>query len=507
MTFVTKYVPSAHKAIRDGCPDRLAVVATLFGLEPAAPERCRVLEIGCAEGVHLVPLAELAPESAFRGVDLDARAVEAGNATIASLGLRNLTLECGDFRTLSIQNERFDAIVVQGVYSWVPRETRDALLSFIEGTLGDRGVAFISFNALPGGHARHLVRELVLPHVRSLADPHERVARAREVVGELLRMPPQPGSSLALLRSELELFARASDSLVHHDYLAETNENVGLASFVEHLAQHGLEYVSDAATLDRSPFGEHPLVTAETVHASELERIAYVDRLEMRRFRQAVVRKRRDPAPRFDLGRAGRLWFASSAEPAARGDVQGAEPVSFKTVAGLELKTNVPDAKLALYELGRVWPQALRLDDLAERVAERLGSSPNIEKLAKLLLDSGGSAATRAFFRPPACLRAPSRLPKTTALARLDAGRGIEMTNVHHEPVKLDVPFNRALLALLDGTRDREALARELCDAIEAGRVAVPGIDPKVRSRWESLIPREVDAGIERIARFALLVA
>ena len=102
MTFVTKYVPSANKAIRDGCPDRLAVVATLFGLEPAAPERCRVLEIGCAEGVHLAPLAELAPESHFRGVDLDARAVEAGNATIASLGLRNVTLECGDFRTLSL---------------------------------------------------------------------------------------------------------------------------------------------------------------------------------------------------------------------------------------------------------------------------------------------------------------------------------------------------------------------------------------------------------------------
>ena len=194
-------------------------------------------------------------------------------------------------------------------------------------------------------------------------------------------------------------------------------------------------------TLDRSPFGEHPLVSAEAVHGSELERLAYVDRLEMRRFRQAVVRKKRDPAPRFDLGRAERLWFASSAEPAARGAVQGAEPVRFKTVAGLELETNVPDAKLALYELGRVWPQALRLDDLAERVAERLGSPPNIEKLAKLLLDSGASAAARAFFRPPACVRAPSRLPKTTALARLEARRGIEVTNLHHEPVKLDVAF------------------------------------------------------------------
>ena len=160
----------------------------------------------------------------------------------------------------------------------------------------------------------------------------------------------------------------------------------------------------------------------------------------------------------------------------------------FKTVAGLELETNVPDAKLALYELGRVWPQALRLDDLAERVAERLGSPPSSEKLAKLLLDSGASVAARAFFRPPTCLRAPSPLPKTTALARLEARRGVEVTNLHHEPVKVNVAFHRELLVLLDGTRDREALARELSDALEAGRVAVPGIDPKERSRWEGLI-------------------
>jgi len=32
-------------------PDRLSALATLFGLEPAPLDRCRVLEVACADGV------------------------------------------------------------------------------------------------------------------------------------------------------------------------------------------------------------------------------------------------------------------------------------------------------------------------------------------------------------------------------------------------------------------------------------------------------------------------
>ena len=58
---------------------------------------------------------------------------------------------------------------------------------------------------------------------------------------------------------------------------------------------------------------------------------------------------------------------------------------------------------------------------------------------------------------------------------------------------------------MLDGTRDREHLVRDVSDAIEAGRVVVSGVDPKQRARWEALVGREVDAGLERFSRYALL--
>jgi hypothetical protein len=237
-----------------------------------------------------------------------------------------------------------------------------------------------------------------------------------------------------------------------------------------------------------------------------IERLETIDRLEMCRFRQAVVCRAGASDVVLDFARARSLWLVSSAEPAAKGNVLGAEPVRFKTVSGLELQTNVPEIKLALYELGRVWPEALRLDDLADRVSERLGSTREAGELARSLLDSGAGAALRVRATRPSSVRAPSARPSTTPLARLEAARAGAVTNLHHEPVNIDVPFHRALLSLLDGSRDRETLARLLSDQIEARTFAVPGIDPSSRSRWEGLIVREVDAGIERLARYALLV-
>jgi tRNA G46 methylase TrmB len=45
------------------------VVGTLFGLAPAAAERCRVLELGCGDGANLLSMAQTLPSSSFVGVD------------------------------------------------------------------------------------------------------------------------------------------------------------------------------------------------------------------------------------------------------------------------------------------------------------------------------------------------------------------------------------------------------------------------------------------------------
>src|ERR1041384_979864 len=86
-------VPYSASAFRQTDPDRLAVIARIFGLQSAPPQSARVLELGCASGGNLIPMAVAYPQSHFVGIDLSQRQIEEGNAIIQQLNLPNVTLQ------------------------------------------------------------------------------------------------------------------------------------------------------------------------------------------------------------------------------------------------------------------------------------------------------------------------------------------------------------------------------------------------------------------------------
>ena len=51
------------KFYSQAAPSRIATVAALFGLRPPALATSRILELGCGEGGHLVPIAAAYPEA------------------------------------------------------------------------------------------------------------------------------------------------------------------------------------------------------------------------------------------------------------------------------------------------------------------------------------------------------------------------------------------------------------------------------------------------------------
>ena len=74
-------------------PTHLVALATLHGLAACPdPERARVLELGCASGGNLLPLAARWPMARFLGVDLSARQIADGNRRIQYFQLENVTL-------------------------------------------------------------------------------------------------------------------------------------------------------------------------------------------------------------------------------------------------------------------------------------------------------------------------------------------------------------------------------------------------------------------------------
>src|SRR5205085_5325475 len=121
-------------------PDRLAAIGTLFGMETAPVTSCRVLELGCGDGGNLVPMAYFLPGSHFVGVDLAAGAVAQGNRAITDLKLRNIVLRQQDLRDLDESSGEFDYIVAHGLYSWLPADVRDRLMTLCRELLAPQGI-------------------------------------------------------------------------------------------------------------------------------------------------------------------------------------------------------------------------------------------------------------------------------------------------------------------------------------------------------------------------------
>lgn len=101
-------------------PDRLAVIGQLLSMRCAPPNRCRVLELGCAAGGNLIPLAYALPDSQFVGIDLSRVQIEEGLETIRAVALKNIDLRQLSILDVGADLGKFDYILCHGVYSWIP---------------------------------------------------------------------------------------------------------------------------------------------------------------------------------------------------------------------------------------------------------------------------------------------------------------------------------------------------------------------------------------------------
>src|SRR3954453_18003485 len=103
-------LPYLDLTVADTSPDRMAAMAILHGMTPPDPRRCRVLELGCASGANLFPLAVAMPEARFVGIDLSSRQIDDARAILATLGLENVSFRAMSLLDVDDDFGRFDYI-------------------------------------------------------------------------------------------------------------------------------------------------------------------------------------------------------------------------------------------------------------------------------------------------------------------------------------------------------------------------------------------------------------
>ena len=501
-------------------PDRLATLAALFGMNPAPVEQCRVLELGCASGGNLIPMAQTLPDSRFIGIDLSARQIADGREVIQALGLTNIELRQLSIADVGPELGEFDYIISHGVYSWVPDAVQEQMLAIGERQLAPDGVAYLSYNTYPGWRMRGMIRDMMQYHAR-MFEPPQRVPQARGLLDFLAQSVPTENNPYGiLLKQELEMLRRQSDSYLFHEHLEEVNEPLYFHQFVERAAARRLQYLAEAdfSTMLASNFAPQVAETLRRVAPDIIRMEQYMDFLRNRTFRQTLL-VHADRKLRRDLNyqHLSGLLVASPARPVAeKPDLASPTAEQFRAPNGATLQSPNPITKSAMALLAERWPQALPFAEL--RAAARGRLQPlHIQDAASVALDAQvlGMELLQCYtvglielrtWQPAFAIRASER-PLASPLARWQARRGPRATNLRHETTDLN-EFSRHLLPLLDGEHDRDAVLRALEQRVAEGVLVAEQHGKRVTQQPAvlKLLTEALDYTLPLLARSALLL-
>jgi len=467
-------VPYHSKVHFDMHPDRLAAVGKVAGMEPAPVEQCRYLEIGCGTGANLIGLAYYLPRARFVGVDLAENPIAEGEIARRELQLDNLALRAADLREIDAAWGEFDYIAAHGLYSWVPAEVQKALLRICRERLAPEGIAFISYNTLPGRHARQYLRDLMMFHTRAIEDPAQRILQARASVQLLLSKGRLPEPWQALLSKEAEKVAATPDNQLFHDDLGLSSEPLYFSDFIARAAAHELQYVGEADPFEM--FDPGGLLT--DISEELLDREQYMDFLKARMFRQTLLcrAERNLSRPSLEDCLDGFLYSALT-RTLDDGQIQGLRSIRIKPVH--EASRSVAAA------LGEVYPQPLSFADLVPYAG---GEAALRDILTGMVIS--GFADFHVYDFP--CQETVTDRPVASRLARYQAHESSMVVNACCRSVNLD-EIGRQLIQLLDGTRSHEKIASDL-----ARMTTDPGIKQ---------IRKHLSGSLEWMARAALLEA
>lgn len=513
-------IPYPAGAYPQSHPDRLATLAKLFGMDPPDIRACRVLELGCADGSNLIPMACALPESKFVGVDLSARQVQAGLEAVNRLSIQNIELLHQDLREVDETFGMFDYIIAHGVYSWVSSDVRNKILSICKERLYENGVAYISYNTYPGWRMRGMLRDMMLYHSRKFDDPKVQIEQARALIqwlGESVHVEGNPYGML--LQSELENMRSWQDTYFRHDSLEEINEPVYFFEFMERAERQGLTYLAEAdfPMMFAGNCGSAVYETLERLGHNIIEREQYMDFLRNRMFRQTLLcHKSRSLCRELEPASLVGLRCAASLKPQNPASVISSDTEETFVGPGCRMiSSKEPIVKAALVYLAEQWPASADVSELVDIARERIKTASALEpddkpaeqllKVALLTCFSHGLCDLH-FQSVPFEPHAGDR-PKACDWVRYMASRRNIVTNRRHESVVLDT-FEQELVSLLDGSRDRESLTEALTALAVSGALVVEAEEKHVNDPAElrEIMAKVLPEKLREFGRNALLV-
>jgi SAM-dependent methyltransferase len=526
-------IPYESRPFQQTHPAQLAGLARLFKLRPKPVGASRVLELGCASGGNLIPLACAWPGLQAVGIELAPLQARLGQRIIADLGLANAQIVCGDIVdavALVGAQGPFDIIVCHGVFSWVPEAVQQAILRACRELLAPDGLAYISYNVYPGWKLREVLRDIMLQHAGHLADPRQRIDQARAMVRYLCEINADDSVFGKLLHAESELVLKGSDYYIHHEFLELNNRPCYFRDFMRAAAQQQLAYVGEAQFSDMAPQRLREDIARTLGMLAQGNVLAleqYMDLFTNRYFRQTVLAHQGALGPlsrALDPGSFAGLQLLAQCQPLPQTAEAGKAPPAdmppppagsrqYQTRQGRVLTAQGLLATGILDLLIEQAPAPLAFEDLVRRVAERHSSvvpqdlQPIAQAVGEQLLQLLVLGGVTVWSEAPPATGSADTAPRAFAAARWYAEHGHTWAPSRYHLAVTTSPIENAVLLLCDGLHGPQQIAQALVPRFEAGEFQARRGDAVVSDRalLETIVGEAVPQVLARLERQGLL--
>jgi methyltransferase-like protein len=282
-----------------------------------------------------------------------------------------------------------------------------------------------------------------------------------------------------------------------------------------------LQYLGETefATMLTNMYPKEVTETLQRIAKDIVRMEQYMDFLRNRTFRQTLL-CRSDVTLKRNVTPQDMTPFriASPVELPEKLDIRSMQPEQFRIGgSGTTLTTSVPIVKAAFQYLAELWPRSVPFDRLLAVSRSKLSSvtirdqamvQAEVQALGSAILTGYTVRLLELKTHEPQLVTEISDKPRASDLAREQAKRSGRVTNQRHEIVNLD-EFSRRTLALLDGTRDRAQLMKDMSRLVADGTLvveqegkSVAGGDP-----LNQILGDAIDRCLSRFAKAALLVA
>lgn len=462
-------------------PRHLYTLAKLFGLEPTPVEKSRILELGCASGGNLIPIAFDYPESECLGIDLADKQIQEGLQQISDLKLNNIRLRHQSILDFTVSEGKFDYIICHGVYSWVDSVVREKIFNICRDNLAHNGIVYISYNTFPGWNMVNSVRDLMLWHTKDISDPATKATQSRMIlkfITDGLQNDPSPYA--LFLKNEINMLMKHADSYLLHDHLSSYNDPVYFYQFMEQANLHNLSYLADA--FPATMFTEN----LPPVFSNELKKIndiviagQYMDFIRNQRFRCTLLCHETLTVNRslkttdiesFYLQFIGK----SNKTDLNENDIGKNEELSFSNTAST-LTIRHALSQWAMFILNQNRDHFMHYEELCDEVMKKSGETDR--NLVKQYINEDLNLMRAVLAGLINISSYPSNYktslpekPHAYPLAVYQFKKQGFVVNRRHQAIKLDV-LGLVLLPYLDGNHDIPFLEEVLLKAIKDGKL------------------------------------